>query len=382
MWRPSPKAWLSQYYLSYFFSYGVYVPFWALWLKGIGISAPHIGMLLGLSFAVRCVSNLIFPPKISKMAQLLPALRLITIITLVFFLAYFLATDSFFALVAVTILFNLAIGPAVPISDTLGNYYAKMNQLDYGRTRLWGSLAFMLGSVVAGAIADRLGYVSIPYVLLVGLIIGMVLVFRNPSVLPQDEEDVHTRPKVKLLPLLKNRKIWIFLAVTSLIQGSHAGYYNFSALYWSDIGFSESSISYFWGLGIIGEVCIFAIAKRLYAGWDFNKMLHLAALGVMLRWSLLACATHPAVIGAAQLLHGITYATAHLAAIGYIQSVASKYMVSLQSLYNAITMSAFVALMSVICGWTYSIQPNYVFGFMALMGIPALFIKLDKLDLK
>lgn len=381
MWRPSPKAWLSHYYLSYFFSYGVYIPFWALWLKGIGISAPNIGMLLGLSFAVRCVSNLIFPPKIHKMTQLIPALRLITVITIAFFLSYFLATESFLALVIVTILFNLAIGPAIPISDTLGNYYSRINQLDYGQTRLWGSLAFMAGSTVAGVIADHMGYISIPYVLLVGLVVGILAVFRNPSVVPLDEEGGHTSSKVRLIPLLKNRKIWVFLGVTALIQGSHAGYYNFSALYWSELGFSESSISIFWSLGIVGEVCIFAIAKRLFAGWDFNRMLHLAALGVIVRWATLALATNVICIGAAQLLHGITYACAHLAAIGYIQSVSSRYMVSLQSIYNALTMSAFMALVSMICGWTYSIQPNYVFGLMALMGIPALFIKLDKLQL-
>lgn len=381
MWCPSPKLWLSQYFIGYFFSYGVYVPFWALWLKGIGISAPDIGMLLGLGFAMRCVSNLIFPPKINKMTQLIPALRLVTFLIIIFSLAYFWTTKSFAALVVVTVLFNAMLGPAIPISDSLGNYYAKIKQLDYGRTRLWGSLSFIVGSAVTGLIADRLGYVSIPYVMLAGFIVTLVAILRKPAVLPADETDKEV-VKVRLLPLLKNKNVLCFLVVTTLIQGSHAGYYNFSTLYWSEAGFSQSTISYLWGLGVVGEVFLFAVAKRLFAGWGINQMIRLSVFGVLIRWSVLAVTTDPVLLGMVQLLHGVTFGCTHLAAIRYIQDAGSNYMVALQSLYNAISTSAFVAIMSVVCGWIYSIQPNCVFWLMAAMGLPVLFIRLEKLTLK
>jgi len=383
MLNPTPKTWLSQYYFFYFFSYGVYMPFWAIWLKGIGTSTPDIGLLLGLGFAARCLSNLIIPPRISTISRLIPSLRKISALTLVFFFFYFLASHSFMVLVAVTILFNLMLGPGVPISDTLANYYTKINIIDYGRTRSWGSIAFIVGTVVVGKVIDMIGYISIPYVALIGLVAALLVILRQPNILPQDDEnEVNTANKIALLPLLKNKQVLWFIVLTALIQGSHAGYYNFSSLYWADAGYSKSSISILWSIGVLGEIGIFTFGKNLFAKWSINSLMRLSAIGVMVRWSLLAITTDPIIMGWVQLLHGITFAAMHLAAIAYIQGAASKYMVSLQALYNAISMSAFLAVMSALCGVIYNIDPTYVFWLMASMGVPALFIKLEKLKLK
>ena len=39
--------WLGLAYFTYFFAYGIYLPFWAVWLKGTGLDAEKIGLLLG-----------------------------------------------------------------------------------------------------------------------------------------------------------------------------------------------------------------------------------------------------------------------------------------------------------------------------------------------
>ena len=39
--------WLALGYFTYFFSYGIFLPFWSVWLKGIGLTPETIGLLLG-----------------------------------------------------------------------------------------------------------------------------------------------------------------------------------------------------------------------------------------------------------------------------------------------------------------------------------------------
>lgn len=56
-----------------------------------------------------------------------------------------------------------------------------------------------------------------------------------------------------------------------------------------------------------------------------------------------------------QLLHGVTFAMAHIAAIQYIQSEEQNKMVALQALYNAIPLGAFIALMTTLSGWGYEL---------------------------
>lgn len=40
--------WLSLSYFTYFFSYGIFLPFWGIWLQGEGIPPETMGILLAL----------------------------------------------------------------------------------------------------------------------------------------------------------------------------------------------------------------------------------------------------------------------------------------------------------------------------------------------
>ena len=39
--------WLALSYFTYFFSYGIFLPFWSVWLAGNGLTPETIGLLLG-----------------------------------------------------------------------------------------------------------------------------------------------------------------------------------------------------------------------------------------------------------------------------------------------------------------------------------------------
>ena len=73
MFNPSPYGWISQYFIGFFFAYGVYLPFWALWFEDQGVSAGDIGVLIGVGFATRCVANLLITPRVHKAEHLMPA---------------------------------------------------------------------------------------------------------------------------------------------------------------------------------------------------------------------------------------------------------------------------------------------------------------------
>ncbi|MBO0180581.1 MFS transporter, partial [Vibrio parahaemolyticus] len=78
-----------------------------------------------------------------------------------------------------------------------------------------------------------------------------------------------------------------------------------------------------------------------------------AAVGVMMRWGITASTTSIIALVVVQLLHGVTFATAHIAAIQYIQNSEENKIVALQALYNAIPLGAFLALMTVLSGLGY-----------------------------
>lgn len=54
--------WLALSYFTYFFCYGIFLPFWSGWLKGEGLSAENIGLLLGAGLVARCIGSLFITP--------------------------------------------------------------------------------------------------------------------------------------------------------------------------------------------------------------------------------------------------------------------------------------------------------------------------------
>ncbi|GLR05076.1 3-phenylpropionic acid transporter [Vibrio hyugaensis] len=376
MLKPSPYGWISQYFLGFFFAYGVYLPFWSLWFKDQGVSPTDIGLLVGLGLATRCVANMVLTPRLHKVEHIMPALRWLSFAALIFVGFHFFTGGSFWLMALATVLFNLCCGPVVPLSDAMANYYARLKMLDYGRTRLWGSVAFIAGSTVVGYLVAEFGSDMILYTAMVGVFISLLLAMRNTNPMPVTRDGQHAE-RPKLSALLTDKPVVKFLVLMALIQGSHAAYYGFSAIHWKAAGHSEDVIGYLWSLGVAAEVAVFALSKRLFAGWSLRTLFVVAAGGVMLRWGMTASTTSILALVVVQMLHGVTFAMAHIAAIQYIQNSAENKMVALQALYNAIPLGAFIALMTVISGWGYEHWGANIFWLMAAMGFIALFIKVE-----
>ncbi|EGQ8023373.1 3-phenylpropionate MFS transporter [Vibrio vulnificus] len=374
MFKPSPYGWISQYFLGFFFAYGVYLPFWSLWFKEQGVSSTDIGLLVGIGLATRCVANMVITPRIHKAEHIMPALRWLSFAALIFVGFHFFTGGSFWLMALATVLFNLCCGPVVPLSDALANYYARLKMLDYGRTRLWGSIAFIAGSTVVGYLISLYGTDMILYTALVGVFVSLLLSMRSANVMPVTRSEHHSE-RPKLTQLLTDGPVVKFLLLAALIQGSHAAYYSFSAIYWQQAGHSEEIIGYLWSLGVVSEVAVFALSKRLFAGWSLRALFVAASIGVMLRWGITASTTLLLGLVLVQLLHGVTFAMAHIAAIQYIQNSEEHKMVALQALYNALPLGAFIAAMTAFSGWGFEHWGENVFWVMAAMGLVALFIK-------
>jgi len=376
MLTPSPYGWISQYFGGFFFAYGVYLPFWALWFEEQGVSPTDIGLLVGIGFATRCVANMTLTPRIHKVEHLMPALRWLSFAALVFVAFHFFTGGSFWLMAIATILFNLCCGPIVPLSDAMANYYARLKMLDYGRTRLWGSIAFIAGSTVVGFLVAKFGSDMIIYTALAGVFASLLFSLRRTTPMPVTTEEEHSE-RPKLSELLRELSVVKFLVLVALIQGSHAAYYSFSSIYWKEAGYSEDIIGYLWSLGVVAEVAVFAFSKRLFSGWTLRTLFIVASLGVVARWGLTASTTALVALVMIQLLHGVTFAMAHIAAIQYIQNSEQRKMVALQALYNAIPLGAFIALMTALSGWGYENWGANVFWAMAAMGVLALFIRVE-----
>ncbi|KXF80422.1 MFS transporter [Enterovibrio coralii] len=325
----------------------------------------------------RFVMNLCVTPRFHLPTHLLPAIRLFSFVGAMFGFLHLAATPDLLWLTVLSVLINCSIGPSVPVSDALANHYNQRNLLDYGKTRLWGSLAFVLGSTVTGKMVEVFGPQAIILLAAFGLLATGFWTLLKPSVLP--ENDTATQPvRPKLSAVMRSKEVLVFVLLVSLIQGSHAAYYAFSSVHWIKSGVSDAVVGYLWSIGVVVEVTMFALSRRLFGHWQVQSLFRLAALAVIVRWGLTGWSIDVGVLVFAQSLHGVTFGLAHIAAMRYIQHQPSDKLMAMQALYNAIPLGAVMAILTMVSGELYSWLQGDAFYVMAALGVPALFLTLPK----
>ncbi|EBF0666610.1 3-phenylpropionate MFS transporter [Salmonella enterica] len=332
--------WLALSYFTYFFSYGIFLPFWSVWLKGLGLTPETIGLLLGVGLVARFLGSLLIAPRVSDPSRLISALRVLALLTLVFALAFWAGTHVAWLMV-VMVGFNLFFSPLVPLTGKLVSLY------DYQAI-----LALL-----------TLGVAS--------MLLGMLL---RPSVPPQGESRQQESAGWPAWRTLVAQS-WRFLACVCLLQGAHAAYYGFSAIYWQGAGYSASAVGYLWSLGVVAEVIIFALSKKLFRRFSARDLLLLSAVCGVVRWGLMGWSTALPWLIVIQILHCGTFTVCHLAAMRYIAARQGSEVIRLQAVYSAVAMGGSIAIMTVFAGFLYQHLGGGVFWIMALVALPAIFLR-------
>lgn len=366
--------WLALSYFTYFFSYGIFLPFWGVWLKGEGIPPETIGILLGAGLVARFLGSLLIAPRVKDPSHLVTALRLLALLTLAFAIGFCFG-NGWGWLMLVIAGFNLFFSPLVPLTDALAGTWQKQITMDYGRVRLWGSLAFVIGSALTGQMVSVWGHNAILYSLIISILAMLLGMMLKPSVMPQGEARTHSETERSLWAMLKEGPVWRFLLCVTLLQGAHAGYYSFGSIYWQEAGYSASTIGYLWSLGVVAEVIIFASSNFLFRRWNARNLLLLSACCGILRWSLMASSTELGWLLVIQILHCGTFTVCHLAAMRFIAARKGPEVIRLQAVYSALAMGGGIAIMTVIAGFLFEYLQGGVFWVMAAVVLPALFIR-------
>ncbi|WP_225639421.1 3-phenylpropionate MFS transporter [Candidatus Profftia sp. (ex Adelges kitamiensis)] len=371
----SSASWLGLSYFTYFFSFGIFLPFWSLWLQGENISPESIGVLLGSGMIARFIGSLFIAPAVKKTSQLVIAIRMLSFLTLTCSIIFIFCNYWVWMLVTMAI-FSLFYGPLIPLTDALAATWQRQIGLDYGKVRLWGSIAFVIGSSVTGEIANYFGHQAIIYCMWSALVVMFLGTLIHPKHMPQDALQNYIVHNTKTWKnLLTESSVWRFLLCTSLQQGSHAGYYGFSTIYWQEAGYTASVVGYLWALGVVAEIIIFALSKRLFNHISVSQLFLISCICAVIRWSLMGSTTALPWLILMQILHAGSFTICHLASMRFIADRQGSDVIRLQALYSALGMGGSVAIMTIISGFLFKNYQGGIFYAMAFVILPVFFFR-------
>lgn len=361
------------YYGAVFLAVGCYLPFWPLWLEGRGLTAGDIGLLLALAAWVKVIATPALAHLSDRAGWGKGSIVLLACASLLAFAA-FLPAEGFAWIFAVQILVAASFPLLVPLGESQTMAAVYRHALDYGRIRLWGSLTFILGSLIAGRLIGAFTAEWTLWLILAALLVVVTAAVLLPGRAADPAKDAtgEDRSFRRLLALLRQPGLLAFLLSAGMIQASHAAYYGFSSLHWRASGIGETTIALLWTEGVVAEVVFFAASRRLTRQLSPLALLIGAGLLGGLRWGVTAATTDLAFLATVQALHAATFAATHLAAMHYItRATPAGLAASMQSFYSALSGGLAMGLAMLLAGRLYEVSPGAAFSGMALQALAA-----------
>ncbi|OIQ98345.1 putative 3-phenylpropionic acid transporter [mine drainage metagenome] len=355
---------LSLFYAALFGVIGVQMPFWPLYLSAKGLDPARIGQLLAAAYFIKIILNPVAGHVVDRHGARRTALLVFSGIAVLASLL-FAPARGFSALLLVTLLAAASFSALVPLSDNLTMQSALRHDLDYGRIRLWGSLAFIATSMLGG----RWLLDAPRWSILAAIVAGQALTFLAVWPLPADRQArTEAPPRLPLRPLLRSRGFPLFLAATSLIQVSHMIYYGFATLHWRAAGLPGTVIGALWAEGVVAEVLLFAFGRRLVSRFGPPLLIAAGGLAGALRWTVLGLTTDPLALAAVQFLHAFTFGATHLGAMHYIARTAPPALSArAQGLYASVANGMVPGLAMLAAGPLYQDWGGRAFLAMSLL---------------
>lgn len=363
---------LSGAWAAWGLSGGIYTPFFGAWLAWKGESPEQIGLLLSAGMLLR----VIVPPITGIIADARNDRRSVMIVLIgLTFLGYLALNWAMTPLqiFVCAVLANVTGSAASPLFDSVSTRLAERFGFDYGHVKRWNSITFAVVNLLSGLAVERWGLVVLAPWLTVSLALTLAALWLLPST-PRRHKTGQLGIRLRATfaearELIGSAAFLLFLIAASFDQASHAFYYGYGGLHWRALGYSGALIGAIWPLGVVAEAMLFSVSLQLFRAVGPTRLLLLGGIGCVVRWGILAFDPPLALVIFAQLLHGASYALAHLGAMYFIlKAVPPRLSATAQSLYAVMSNGIVMGLATYASGPLYALYGGRTYLLMAAMG--------------
>ncbi len=368
---------IAMVYGALFFSVGMFMPFFPVWLKSQGLDDVQVAWVLAIQSGTRMVAS----PAVSHLADRLGRLRSVMLVCAAGALAGFLwldMVDGFRAIMIMVAVTFTAFAPLMPLTEAYAVTAGKRHGLDYGRMRLWGSILFIAGNLFAGMTLDILSAGRLVWLLVIAQAVLFLALLSLPPGGERRNPEAPVREAGGDAPLrFLSSGFVIFLLCAGLLQSSHALVYGFSALHWKSQGYSGTVVGLLWGVGVVAEIVLFWFSGAVMTRLGAVRLLGLAGIAGCVRWTGLSYDPPLLVLFLLQMLHGLSFGAAHLGAIEFIRRFTSpERSATAQAIYGAVAGGVFMTVATWASGPLYRVHGAQAWLVMAGMSATALLLVL------
>jgi MFS transporter, PPP family, 3-phenylpropionic acid transporter len=356
-------AWrIAAFYAALFVVLGVQMPFLPVWLAARGLDAGAIGLVLAIPMVVRLFAIPLATHRADRHDALRAALVIASCAAALGYLGLALA-PSIAAIVVAYALTSLFYTPIMSLTEAYALRGLMRHGRAYGPVRMWGSVAFIGGTLGAGLALDVMAAGNLIWL----IVAAMALTAAAACALaPLKLRATGAAAKAaSARALLRVPALLWGVAAASLIQASHAVYYGFSALDWKAAGFDGGTIGVLWSVGVVAEIALFAVSGRLAV--SATTLLAIGAAGGALRWGTMALDLPLAWLVPLQCLHALSFGATHLGSMALITRTVAPELGATAQGYFAVALGMVMAAVTAASGVLYARWGGSAYAAMALV---------------
>jgi MFS transporter, PPP family, 3-phenylpropionic acid transporter len=312
-------------YVGYFAAFGISIPFFPAYLRGLGLSGPEVALILGVGPVCHLGVPLAWgwiadrtgrPDLLLRVACAGAALALVPLAL----------ARSLPAIVASYAVHQLFAVPILALIDSLALAQIRKSGGDYSRLRLWGSASFLACCLGAGLLFTWRGRGAgdpwVPLLMSAGYALAAVAalrVRREPAV---DGGGVTlVRPNSRdVAALLRNRRFLFILVLAALHWATLAPYHAYLGILAIQRGMPPSIISQAFAVSVISEIAAFYFFPALARRFALPSLLAVASGATAVRWFLVATTSSAAALVGLQSLHALSFGLFWAAAMSWVAS--------------------------------------------------------------
>ena len=353
---------------------GVWLPYFSLWLQQLGFAGWQIGVVMGMQPALRWGSAIGWAYAADRW-RIRRRLHVATALAGGLFFVPLVFAREFGTVVGLLTVIGILHGSVIPLLDaTVMDHLPRLGG-DYGRLRLWGSVAFVAGAFGSAPVIHAFSPAIVPMCILVPALLLAPALWGLPA------EQLGHPERFRAPWRLLTPPLTAFLATAFLVQLSSGAWAGFFAVHTAALGLSDTVPGVTWGVAAISEVVMLFAGRRLLARIAPADLILVSLAGTVVRWALTAVAKSAPLVVALQLGHALTFAAFHLAALLLLaRLVPAESSTGGQALYGVVTFGiAGSAGLNLAGALIDRLGTARLFGFEAIVAslgfLPALYLR-------
>ncbi|MDX8397067.1 MAG: MFS transporter [Mariprofundaceae bacterium] len=346
------------FYAAYFAAMGLILPFFPVYLSSLGYGLATVGLLTSLLAAAKVIAPPVAGYWLDRRG--VPARRFIMVtscLAAVCVIFFNVGSSSVWLLALLILLFGLLWAAVLPLVDSVSIHVSELAHADYGRLRVWGSIGFVLTSLVGGFLLTNTTLQWLPWCLAILMLLMAVAGSGFPSV-EAVEPDIKSSDRFSSTLLL-------LLLLSFLMQLSHGAYYGFFSLYLLDSGYNSWQVGAFWVLAVIAEIVLMWLWTKPIQAFSLRTVVQVCLFLAAVRWLGTAYTTTWWVLVLLQVLHAASFAAFHVVMVTWVKRLAPSHRhAAAQGWYAATGFGLGSTVGIMLCGLAVEL-----YGFsMAYMG--------------